>query len=54
MTRSQLVATVFLIVISVGDGRNVAFFGYRSDRGRGDPADDPLTVLPRPAQPRTK
>jgi 2-polyprenyl-6-methoxyphenol hydroxylase-like FAD-dependent oxidoreductase len=31
-------------VISAGDGRNVAFFGYRTDRGtRGD---DPATVLP--------
>jgi 2-polyprenyl-6-methoxyphenol hydroxylase-like FAD-dependent oxidoreductase len=36
-----------IAVISVGDGRNVAFFGYRSDRGPGGPADDPLTVLPR-------
>jgi 2-polyprenyl-6-methoxyphenol hydroxylase-like FAD-dependent oxidoreductase len=34
-------------VISVGDGRNVAFFGYRTDRSPGDPADDPHTVLPR-------
>ncbi|MFC5832774.1 FAD-dependent monooxygenase [Nonomuraea insulae] len=31
-------------VISAGDGRNVAFFGYRTTRGhRGD---DPATVLP--------
>jgi 2-polyprenyl-6-methoxyphenol hydroxylase-like FAD-dependent oxidoreductase len=36
-----------IAVISVGDGRNVAFFGYRSDRSPGDPADDPHTVLPR-------
>jgi 2-polyprenyl-6-methoxyphenol hydroxylase-like FAD-dependent oxidoreductase len=31
-------------VISVGDGRNVAFFGYRTDRGT--PGDDPHKVLP--------
>lgn len=36
-----------IAVISVGDGRNVAFFGYRTDRGPDDPADDPHTVLPR-------
>ena len=36
-----------IAVISVGDGRNVAFFGYRTDRSPGDPADDPHTVLPR-------
>jgi 2-polyprenyl-6-methoxyphenol hydroxylase-like FAD-dependent oxidoreductase len=36
-----------IAVISVGDGRNVAFFGYRTDRNPGDPADDPHTVLPR-------
>jgi 2-polyprenyl-6-methoxyphenol hydroxylase-like FAD-dependent oxidoreductase len=33
-----------IAIISAGDGRNVAFFGYRTDRGaRGD---DPATVLP--------
>jgi 2-polyprenyl-6-methoxyphenol hydroxylase-like FAD-dependent oxidoreductase len=36
-----------IAVISVGDGRNVAFFGYRTDRFPGDPAEDPHTVLPR-------
>jgi 2-polyprenyl-6-methoxyphenol hydroxylase-like FAD-dependent oxidoreductase len=36
-----------IAVISVGDGRTVAFFGYRTDRSPGDPADDPHTVLPR-------
>jgi 2-polyprenyl-6-methoxyphenol hydroxylase-like FAD-dependent oxidoreductase len=36
-----------IAVISVGDGRNVAFFGYRTDCSPGDPADDPHTVLPR-------
>jgi 2-polyprenyl-6-methoxyphenol hydroxylase-like FAD-dependent oxidoreductase len=36
-----------IAVISVGDGRNVAFFGYRSDRSPGERADDPHTVLPR-------
>jgi 2-polyprenyl-6-methoxyphenol hydroxylase-like FAD-dependent oxidoreductase len=34
-------------VMSVGDGRTVAFFGYRTDRGPGNRADDPHTVLPR-------
>ncbi|TMR92309.1 FAD-dependent monooxygenase [Nonomuraea basaltis] len=33
-------------VISVGDGRNVAFFGYRTDRGAGTRADGPAKVLP--------
>ncbi|MEV4465206.1 FAD-dependent oxidoreductase [Micromonospora echinofusca] len=33
-------------VISVGDGRNVAFFGYRTDRGTGTRADGPQEVLP--------
>ncbi|WP_433519399.1 FAD-dependent monooxygenase [Nonomuraea sp. CA-143628] len=33
-------------VISVGDGRNVAFFGYRTTRGIDSPQDDPHTVLP--------
>ncbi|MEV6860931.1 FAD-dependent oxidoreductase [Streptosporangium subroseum] len=33
-------------VISVGDGRNVAFFGYRTQRGAGSLADGPHTVLP--------
>ena len=36
-----------IAVISVGDGRTVAFFGYRTDHSPGDPADDPHTVLPR-------
>ncbi|GLW13050.1 FAD-dependent oxidoreductase [Microtetraspora sp. NBRC 13810] len=34
-------------VISVGDGRNVAFFGYRTDRSTGTPADGPHKTLPR-------
>ncbi|MEV0386819.1 FAD-dependent monooxygenase [Nonomuraea sp. NPDC050643] len=33
-------------VISVGDGRTVAFFGYRTEAGTGTRADDPATVLP--------
>ncbi|MFC4116976.1 FAD-dependent monooxygenase [Nonomuraea zeae] len=35
-------------VISAGDGRNVAFFGYRTARGarHDDRGDDPATVLP--------
>ncbi|WP_326642123.1 FAD-dependent monooxygenase [Streptosporangium sp. NBC_01755] len=33
-----------MAVISVGDGRNVAFFGYRTDRAT--PGQDPRTVLP--------
>ncbi|WP_326829732.1 FAD-dependent monooxygenase [Streptosporangium sp. NBC_01810] len=33
-----------MAVISVGDGRNVAFFGYRTDRAT--PSQDPRTVLP--------
>ncbi|TDC40953.1 FAD-dependent monooxygenase [Micromonospora sp. KC213] len=35
-----------IAVISVGDGRNVAFFGYRTDRNLGDPAEGPHKVLP--------
>jgi 2-polyprenyl-6-methoxyphenol hydroxylase-like FAD-dependent oxidoreductase len=33
-------------VISVGDGRNVAFFGYRAEAGDGTRADGPEKVLP--------
>ncbi|MDP9843722.1 FAD-dependent monooxygenase [Streptosporangium lutulentum] len=33
-------------VISVADGRNVAFFGYRTDRSAATPADGPHKVLP--------
>jgi 2-polyprenyl-6-methoxyphenol hydroxylase-like FAD-dependent oxidoreductase len=36
-----------IAVMSVGDGRTVAFFGYRTDRSPGNRADDPHTVLPR-------
>ncbi|MDG4791123.1 FAD-dependent monooxygenase [Micromonospora sp. WMMD1102] len=33
-------------VINVGDGRNVAFFGFRSNHTAGHPTDNPHTILP--------
>lgn len=46
-TSSLTVAGRTLAIVHVGDGRGVAFFGYRTDRPGAELADGALTALPR-------